>query len=861
VTAEAETAGSIGPYRLLRLLGRGGMGEVFLAEDTRLRRQVAIKSLAPKLSESPHFATHLLREARAVARLNHPNIAQVYDVISTGDRMNIVMEHVEGETLSERIRRGSPVPENEAAALGAQIAAALDHAHAHGILHCDLKPGNVFVTNDGTIKVVDFGLARVLDADPDETDHGVGATPTLLELRAGTPAYMSPEQRLGRQVDQRTDIYSLGLILHELCSGKLPSASVLDGDETRTTAEPRVDASIGDPLRAIIEQTVSLAPHQRYESAATLRRVLQDVSSGSSQKRQARWQPVPATRRAWLWAVLGIAIVAAAIALPRLARRNSGAATANRPPVVAIVPFTSADSSAETRYLAAGITELLTDRLSASPALVVVSNSAVRALPQTPKSLDEVSRELGAAFVISGTLEPREPKMRVKLQVFNAHENRIQSVAEFETSLADVMVDSGPLADLVRQRLREAGVPGVSAGPQQAPVTSRAALEDYAHGRELLARFGLGDNLDRALEFFSRSIDRDPKFALAHAAFGEASWRKYRVTRDAAWARRAQDAAFDALRLAPEEARVRYTAALVLDGTGRSAQAADELRRVLQLQPNYADAYRLLGTILANEGKLDAAVREFEAALRLQPASPDTYYALGLAYFDHGKLEDAVRAFSEVTRLRPDGAPGFQALGTSYHGLGRLDDALRNYTRSNEIAPDAFAYSNIGMIRYGQRDYRAAVEAYRHSIELEPNVPESHRNLGDSLNRAGDPTGARRSYERAIELADQELKVNPRDGKLVVLKGVCFAKLGRRREARAAASSAAAIAQTDAEVQYFAAVAYALAGDSAQALRLIRRAVELGFSWPIVDKDDDLATLRATKEFQDLRSSSPTRQP
>jgi tetratricopeptide (TPR) repeat protein len=662
-------------------------------------------------------------------------------------------------------------------------------------------------------------------------------------------------------VDQRTDIYSLGLILHELCSGRLPASATGDGDETRTTAGLTVDASIGEPLRAIIEQTVSLAPHERYESAATLKKALQEASAGVGKEPPSRRRTRSAARRALPWVALTLAIVAAGVALPRLVRRPPGAATATRLPVVAILPFTSAESSAETRYLAAGITELLTDRLSASPSLVVVSNSAVRALPDARKSLSEASRELGASYVIAGTLEPYEGKMRVALQVFDAAQKRLASVGEFDTSLADVMVDSGPLADLVRQRLREAGIPGVPDEPGQVAVTSRAALEDYARGRELLTQFGVADNLDRALEFFGRSIDRDPKFALAHAAAGEASWRKYRATRDAAWARKAQDSAFEALRLAPEEARVRYTAALVLNGTGRTVQAAEELRRALEIQPNYADAYRMLGTILANEGKLDAAVREFQSALKLQPASVDAYHALGLAYFDNGQYDAAVRAFSEETRLRPDSAQGFQALGSSYHALGRLDDALANYARSNDIAPTAFAYSNIGMIRYGQRDYRAAVEAYRRSVELEPNVPESNRNLGDSLMSAGNAAAARASYQRAIELADRELKVNPRDAKLEGLRGVCFAKLRRFPEARAAASSAAALAPADAEVQYLAAVAFALGRDFERAIALLRRAVELGFSWPLLEEDDDLAGLRATKAFQELRSARPTAPP
>ena len=196
---------------------------MFLARDSRLRRDVALKSLHPKLAHKPRFATQLLREARAVARLNHPNVAQVFDVLDDHGRTLIVMEYLEGETLAQRIRRRGPDSPLEAVSLGMQMASALAHAHSHGILHCDLKPGNVFVTREGVVKVLDFGLARVIDAEAGVSDPGLGATPTMLEMRAGTPAYMSPNSSTARLVTEQSDIYSLGVVLYELSCGRRPT--------------------------------------------------------------------------------------------------------------------------------------------------------------------------------------------------------------------------------------------------------------------------------------------------------------------------------------------------------------------------------------------------------------------------------------------------------------------------------------------------------------------------------------------------------------------------------------------------------------------------------------------------------------
>jgi eukaryotic-like serine/threonine-protein kinase len=847
---DPQPGGSIGPYRLVRLLGRGGMGDVFLAEDTRLGRRVAVKTLRPKLTESAHFTTHLLREARATARLNHPNIAQIYDVVPADGRMHIVMEHLDGETLAERLRRSGPLPAGEAAAFGVQIAAALEHAHGQGILHCDMKPGNVFVTTDGTIKVLDFGLARVLDAETGAPDLGVGATPTLLEMRAGTPAYMSPEQQLGRHVDQRSDIYSVGLVLQELCSGRPSVPRSLDHDTTRTTTAAPPDPSIAAPLRAIIARTTSLSPQERYESAATLKEALQAATAELSSLRPRSW--LRPKRHVVIPVVAALAIVGFALAYPRLRSHDPVKGAPGRPPVLAIVPFAASDASAETRYLAAGLTELLTDSLSISPALVVVSNSAMRAAGAGAKAMDVVSRELGADYVVGGGLQPQGGKVLVSLTVFHAATKRSESAGVFETTLPNVITDSRALADVVRQRLRDAGVPVSTDTGGQAPVTSRAALEDYAQGRELLERFRDGDNLDKAIALFTSSIKRDQAFALAHAALGEASWRKYRLTLEPQWATRARDAAFDALRRAPDEARVRYTAGVILRGTGRKEEAAEELRKAVKLQPNYVEAHRLLGTVLAEDARLDEAVAEFESALNLQPASPETYHSLGLAYFDHGKFEQAVQAFTKETELRPDRASAFQALGASYHSLGKPDEAVRNYNKAIAIVPSALAFSNIGLIHYSQRRYRDAVDAYRQSATLEPNVPETHRNLADSLAKFGDRSGADRSYEHAIALADKQLNVNSRDGKLFGLRGVCLAKLRRTTEARAAASSAVAFGPSDGEVQYLAAVTYALTGELDQAVRLTTRALELGFSRSHVEGDEDLAAVRSTKAFKAL---------
>ena len=282
-SADWPSRSSIGRYEILRRLGVGGMAEVYLAQDPRLRRQVAIKVLGERLVHRPGYRAYLQREARAVARLNHPHIAQVYDVLEHDGRTCFVMEYVEGETLMDRLRRG-PLRLTEAARLGAEVAGALAHAHAQHVLHCDLKPSNVFLTRSGRVKVLDFGLARLAGDDPLDSGEGLGASPTLVLNRAGTPAYMSPEQLLGQPLDARSDLFALGIMLSEMVTGRRPArfpvgADALSADPTRELT--LVDADAPETLRPILERTLAPRPSDRYASAVEMQAALEVLATRS----------------------------------------------------------------------------------------------------------------------------------------------------------------------------------------------------------------------------------------------------------------------------------------------------------------------------------------------------------------------------------------------------------------------------------------------------------------------------------------------------------------------------------------------------------------------------------------------------
>jgi hypothetical protein len=282
--ADVQFGTTIGRYQVVRRLGAGGMAVVCLAHDPRLNRDVAIKILGQKLTEQPGYRLYLQREARAIARLNHPHIAQVFDVLEHQNQTCFVMEYIEGETLADRLKAG-PLPLPKVVRLGAQMASAVAHAHAHGVLHCDLKPGNVFVTAADAIKVVDFGLARPTSDEEAEAGPEIGASPTLVRNRAGTPAYMSPEHLLGAPLDARSDIYSLGVILSEMATGHRPEAlpaawRVLTDGTTRELSPGGTDAP--EILRPVLQRALAARPEARYDSALELQDALERLDTALS---------------------------------------------------------------------------------------------------------------------------------------------------------------------------------------------------------------------------------------------------------------------------------------------------------------------------------------------------------------------------------------------------------------------------------------------------------------------------------------------------------------------------------------------------------------------------------------------------
>ena len=507
---------TIGPYRVISRLGAGGMGEVYLARDGRLGRDVAIKVLRPKLAERGGFGDQLLREARAVARLSHVNIAPVYDVIDEGGRAHIVMERLEGEPLSVRLARG-PLPMADVLALGRQITAALAHAHAHGILHCDLKPANVFVTKQGVAKVLDFGLARCVDAGSGIGADEVGASVSLVLGAAGTPEYMSPEHRAGREVDQRADVYSLGIVLHEMATGRRPArlpVAYSAGETTEATSAPvQMDGSLPRPLRPVVAR--ALAPHaaDRYGSVAELGAALAAVGERGGVRRRN----------------LIVAAIAAVVVIAGIAHWRNSATTMPFKErdwaLVADFEDTGGDASLGRTVREGFIIALQQSRflnLVGGPRIADALARMQRppGLPVDERTGLEICRREGVPLLIAGATTRAGETSQITVRGFDAATGRVMFVESRTYRRPDDVFEAvDGLARRVRRRLGESLTRIAESSAPLEKVTTRSfeALQQYsaALGARALA------HVEESLVPLQTAIAIDPDFAMAHMKLGD----------------------------------------------------------------------------------------------------------------------------------------------------------------------------------------------------------------------------------------------------------------------------------------------------------------------------------------------------
>lgn len=830
------------------------MGEVFLASDSVLGRRVALKRLFKSFVADPDARLDLLREARAAARLSHPHIAIVHDVVELNGTDCIVMEYVPGESLADRLGRG-PCGADEVIRVGIELANGLSAAHSAGVIHRDMKPANVRMTQDGTVKILDFGLARVRRRGPSTSSATTttsgssgGAEDADSAQIAGTLPYMSPEALHGEAVKEAADIYGLGVTLFQLLTGRLPftgaSAGALEAAilSERTPRAFELDPAIPKGLSDVIARAMARDPADRYRSAPEVAAALRGL-----QDRTRR-------RRRWILTGTAAAVALAVGMIPPEWIPGNGSSG-----VVAVLPFLPLSSDSMTGYVAAGFTDVVGANLATLPLTVVPLSESSR-FRNPERDAGAIARELGAGVLVDGSVQMYQLQLRVTLRITRLEPRAAGWTVMLDGDAARVLRLQEELLARVPEGLMHVGALHVA--PDQAtqellrrpPTRNEDAFADYTQARAFLERDDIPENVPRAITLFESAVRKDPDFAQAYGGLAEAHMARYRATRDAKWAELAVRTSAQAMALGPDRTGVRYSRAVILFGTGRFDEAEDELKRVIREDPKHAAAHGLLADVYVKQDRSEEAARELDEAIRLRPAFWRYRWRLATELYNHGKYVPAMVQAQRVTELQPDNPRGHQLVGTIYQAKEEPDSAMAAYDRSLELEPTAAAHSNIGGLFFDRGDYRRASHYYRLAVAIDPGAPVYYRNLGDALLELGQTSASRDTYEVAVALCDSSLNVNPKHVSTIALRALCLAKLGSGDAALEALGIAESLAPSNPNVLYKRTAVLALLGRRHEALQALERALAAGVPASFAVKDPDLKSIADTEEFKRLVS-------
>jgi tetratricopeptide (TPR) repeat protein/TolB-like protein len=849
------------------------MGEVFLGLDTRLHRRVALKRLTAISGAHDESQARLFREARATARLTHPNIAAIYDVLEDPAGVFIVMEYVEGESLAGRLTHG-PLAPVEVRTILRQLASALAAAHAQGVVHRDLKPANIHITPDGTVKVLDFGIAKLTAPTADASADTTNQPPPdgTLDGTPGTPIFMSPEQLFGLEVDGRSDIYSAGVIAFQMATGRRPfletNAAAL-AFAIKTTPAPTaasVNPEVPQDLSEVIAKALASEPRRRFQTS----REFESALAGQSTTTLLDTPATIRSRFARRWtlgaaAVLILAVAFAAGRAPVMQRLGIGnPMPASRSTVLAILPVENPTGDLQGDYLGAGMASVVAQNLAAITGFRVLSRAATAPYGTSRSDLSALAKDLSADYVLDLTLQSTTPvpKLAARLRRPGVATPYWEQTFSGESTIVErsLLEGLGHAVERIPGRNRK-----LSAGEWthvlQQPTASAEALSAYSEARALLDRPNVDGNLARATTLLQRAIQLDSSFGLAHAALGDCYLEQYRLNRDPELARRATGAVLQSLRVSPDASGMSYySLGNVQYATGRSQEAIVSLRRSLELQPENDDAHALLGRILAERGDADAGAAEIRKAIQLRATYWRHYMTLGSALYRGGRLPEALNAYRRASELQPNEPEPYSGLGLIYQVMGDLSQAIGNYEHAVRLGQSATAYSNLGFAYYGAARYTDAIEAWNRALAIAPKSVLYHRNIGDAYRRLRQPARAAAAYEKAIAIGEELLKVNPQDVDTIALTAVCEAKAGRKAAAVRHAAEALALAPASRLALQRSAEVHALVGDRKAALKDLAAAIERGYMRSIARTNDEFESLRNDLAFQALVAEPPVTQ-
>ena len=732
---EVSAPTTLSHYRIVSKIGAGGMGEVYLAQDTRLDRQVALKILPPEFAEDKERMNRFVREAKSASALNHPNIITIHEIGETDGSHFIATEYIQGETLHTRLKQ-NPLDLKTTLDIAIQVASALDAAHRAGIVHRDIKPENVMIRPDGLVKILDFGIAKLsepptavggLEVDEDAAT-AIKPQSTSPGMVIGTANYMSPEQAKGKEVDARTDIFSVGIVFYEMLTGGRAFAgeNALDTIGAILHKEPtplkQILPSLPTEIERIVNKTLRKDRDERYQTARGLLTDLKDARqelefqdklerTSAPNREEAKThlisaqtsdvghttssaefvsQEIKKHRRGF--AVALVVLLSAIIGLGYwyFFHRATGVKQIES---IAVMPFVNESGNADVEYLSDGMTETLISSLSQLPNLNVKARSSVFRYKGKETNPQTIGKELNVQAVLNGRVAQRGDQLTLTLELVDAETENVIWSEQYNRRQADLVTLQSEIARDVSSKLKTK-----LSGADEVKVTKKYTANPEAYQLYLKGRFQwnkrTGESLKQAVEFYKQAIEKDPNYALAYAGLAQSYviFNNYSVASPRDSMPHAKAAALRALELDDSLDEAHAALGLYLSAFAWNQPAAEkELRRAIELNPNNATAYQWLGVILALAiGRSDEGIAAGRRAEELDPLSPVISADSGFCLFGARRYDEAIAQLKRALSLDPNFYYTRFNLGAVYHAKGMYSEAIVEYRKARELDDDPF---------------------------------------------------------------------------------------------------------------------------------------------------------------------------
>jgi len=838
-------------YEILERCGRGGMGVVYRARDRRLNRIVALKFLIAEDGEqdSTSAVQRFRREAEAIAALNHPAIATIFEAGEWDGAPFLALEFLSGGTLRDRNRARRLTP-SEILDYAVQLSSGLAFAHSKGILHRDIKSGNCMFSEHGDLKLVDFGLAKPIDAQ-DITQPGSAV---------GTVAYMAPEILLGEPSSTRSDLYSLGAVVYEMAAGRpMHGGSGVGGlveQVLRGCATPlsKLRSDLHPSLLTAVDRATSVRPEGRFESVqkfadairgtTTVHPAASELTTVTIKAPSAALRP---RRRLWWAGALLVLVGLLSGAIYAVLHRT--AATAVPSETLVVLPFENLGGDPANQALVDGLQETVTSVLSSAEALrntiMIVPSSEVRR--SQIHTIAEARKQFNATLALTGSSQKNHDELELTLDLSDARILR-------QKNSRILKIPAGENVALERQLAASLGdMLGASPLLREGRAPGETTANSIAYDLFLQGRGALQDrNYTAAAGYFKKAVDADPAFALARTKLAEAYLRLNLATRDPKWLGLA-DAEVATAAAAGQTPDILMAQALIRKATGNWPDAIRLFEQVLKMDPANVEAFRLLADTWDSARNPKQAEKIYLQALKLRPGYWPLYENLGDFYSRHQQYDLAEKTFLTGIGLASETPSLYYNLGAMYFRMSRWADAGKAFEKSLAIKPTPLGYANLCTVRFYLGSYEDAAKQCEAATRLQPANPINWGNLGDALwQLPAEKQRARGAFEKAADLAQQQLAIKEDNPTLRKNYALYLAKLGQNAAAFREARRAVAQAPSDAGGHFYAARVYAVAGDPDAALAALKQSLSLGQSAREIRQEPDFNVLRNDPRYQQI---------